>query len=128
MSDVSEASHSSKMSHSPNYITINARRLCTLRSHCHKNFQSYVTNNSCIRLTSVSNLLSVRFEVSTAVTMMIIIFWEMTPCVSYESVPIQELTTSLCNLLALVHPEDGGDTILRNAGSYKSHTVSSPRR
>jgi hypothetical protein len=80
--------------------------------------------------------------------MMIIIFWEMTPCgsyknrrfggsyrlhlqgawVFYESVPIQELTTSLCNLLALVHPEDGGDTILRNVGSYKSHTVSSPRR
>jgi hypothetical protein len=46
----------------------------------------------------------------------------------YESVPIQELTTSLCNLLALVRPEDGGDTILRNVGSYKSHTVSSPRR
>jgi hypothetical protein len=45
-----------------------------------------------------------------------------------ESVPIQELTTSLCNLLALMHPEDGGDTILRNVGSYKSHTVSSPRR
>jgi hypothetical protein len=64
---------------------------------------------------------------------MIIIFWEMTPCgsyptVSYESLPTQELTTSLCNLLALVHPEDGGDTILRNVGSYKSHTVSSPRR
>jgi hypothetical protein len=36
--------------------------------------------------------------------------------------------TSLCNLLALVYPEDGGDTILRNVGSYKSHTVSSPRR
>jgi hypothetical protein len=48
--------------------------------------------------------------------------------VSYESVPIQELTTSLCNLLALVHPEDGGDTIVRNVGSYKSHTASSPRR
>jgi hypothetical protein len=48
--------------------------------------------------------------------------------ISYESVPIQELTTSLCNLLALMHPEDGGDTILRNVGSYKSHTVSSPRR
>jgi hypothetical protein len=70
--------------------------------------------------------------------MMIILFWEMTPCgsyknrrflsVSYESLPVQELTTSLCNLLALVHPEDGGDTIIRNVGSYKSHTVSSPRR
>jgi hypothetical protein len=72
--------------------------------------------------------------------MMIIIFWEMTPCgsyknrrfggsqSSYESVPIQELTTSLCNLLALVHPEVGGDMILRNVDSYKSHTVSSPRR
>jgi hypothetical protein len=31
-------------------------------------------------------------------------------------------------LLALVHPEDGGDTILRNVGYYKSHTASSPRR
>jgi hypothetical protein len=84
---------------------------------------------------------------------MIIIFWEMIPCGSYknrrfggsyrlhlqgarvragyranESVPIQELTTSLCNQLALVHPEDGGDTIPRNVGSYKSHTVSFPRR
>jgi hypothetical protein len=48
--------------------------------------------------------------------------------VFYESLPIQELTTSLCSLLALVHPEDGGDTILRNVGSYKRHTVSSPRR
>jgi hypothetical protein len=48
--------------------------------------------------------------------------------VSYESLPTQELTTSLCHLLALMHPEDGGDTILRNVGSYKSHTVSSPRR
>jgi hypothetical protein len=46
----------------------------------------------------------------------------------YEFVPIQELTTSLCNQLALVHPEDGGDTILRNVGFYKSHTASSPRR
>jgi hypothetical protein len=88
--------------------------------------------------------------------MMIIIFWEMTPCdytqntvilhphphssnlglsttsllglVSYEFVPVQELTTSLCNQLALLHPEDGGDTILRNVGSYKSHTASSPRK
>jgi hypothetical protein len=48
--------------------------------------------------------------------------------VYYESLPVQELTTSLCNLLALVHPEDGSDTILRNVGSYKSHTVSSPTR
>jgi hypothetical protein len=39
-------------------------------------------------------------------------------------VPIQELTISLCNQLALVHPEDGGDTILWNIGSYKSHTGS----
>jgi hypothetical protein len=27
----------------------------------------------------------VRFEVSTAVTMMILIFWEMTPCGSYKN-------------------------------------------
>jgi hypothetical protein len=50
----------------------------------------------------------VRFEVSTAVTMMSLLF---------RSVPAR-----------LVHPEDGGDTILRNIGSYKSHTTSSPRR
>jgi hypothetical protein len=31
-------------------------------------------------------------------------------------------------LLVLGHPEDGGDTILRNVDSYKSHTASSPRR
>jgi hypothetical protein len=37
--------------------------------------------------------------------------------VFYESLPIQERTTLLCNLLALVHPEDGGDTILQNVGS-----------
>jgi hypothetical protein len=42
--------------------------------------------------------------------------------------PWTEKYTSLCNQLALVHPEDGGDTILRNVGSYKSHMVSFPRR
>jgi hypothetical protein len=47
--------------------------------------------------------LSVRFEVSTAVTV--------------RSV-----------FARIVHPEDGDDTILRNVGSYKSHTASSPRR
>jgi hypothetical protein len=80
------------------------------------------------------------FSVLKYTNTMIIIFWEMTLCgsyknrrfggsytVFYESLPIQELT-SLCNLLALMHPEDGGDTNHRNVGSYKSHTVSSPRR
>jgi hypothetical protein len=43
----------------------------------------------------------VRFEVSTAVTMMIIIFWEMTPCGSYKN---RRFEGSY---------EDGGDTILR---------------
>jgi hypothetical protein len=43
---------------------------------------------------SLKQLEGVRFEVSTAVTMMIIIF-------IYESVPIQELTTSLCNSCTL---------------------------
>jgi hypothetical protein len=66
----------------------------------------------------------VRFEVSTAVTMMIIIFWEMTPCGSYKN----RRFGGSYRLLALLHPEDGGDTILRNVGSYKSHTASSPRR
>jgi hypothetical protein len=35
-----------------------------------------------VLVTSINN---VRFEVSTAVTMMIIIFWEMTPCGSYKN-------------------------------------------
>jgi hypothetical protein len=55
--------------------------------------------------------------------MMIIIFWEMTPSVAYTRAYYFALY-----LLALVHPEDGGDTIIRNVGSYKSHTASSPRR
>jgi hypothetical protein len=60
--------------------------------------------------------------------MMIIIFWEMTPCGSYkndvsedriasifrvhECEQVTERSCKLCNLLALVHPEDGGDMIL----------------
>jgi hypothetical protein len=32
----------------------------------------------------------VRFEVSTAVTMMIIIFWEMTPCGSFIRTDVSE--------------------------------------
>jgi hypothetical protein len=39
----------------------------------------------------------------------------------------KSLPLALC-LLVLVHPEDGGDTILRNVSSYNSHTASSPRR
>jgi hypothetical protein len=46
--------------------------------------------------------------------MMIIIFWEMTPCGSY--IPrVAAYTRAYCfalYLLVLVHPEDGGDTIL----------------
>jgi hypothetical protein len=60
-------------------------------------------DDTSIIVTGTNKLDFVRFEVSTAVTVGL---------VSYKSVPIQELTTSLCNLLALVHPEDGGDTIL----------------
>jgi hypothetical protein len=41
------------------------------------------------------------------------------------SLPNVDFATLTWNL---VHPEDGGDTILRNVGSYKSHTASSPRR
>jgi hypothetical protein len=57
---------------------------------------------------------------------MIIIFWERntTPRVAAYT----KAYYFALYLLALVHPEDGGDTILRNVGSYKSHTASSPRR
>jgi hypothetical protein len=37
---------------------------------------------------NVSNVQFVRFEVFTAVTLMIIIFWEMTPCGSYKKMII----------------------------------------
>jgi hypothetical protein len=45
----------------------------------------------------------------------------------------EQVTERSCKLLyrqrlVVVHPEDGDYTILRNVGSYKSHTVSSPRR
>jgi hypothetical protein len=60
---------------------------------------------------------------------MIIIFWEMTPCGSYKNRRFGgSYRLHLQGALALVHPEDGGDTILRNVGSCKSHMVSSPRR
>jgi hypothetical protein len=36
----------------------------------------------------------VSFEVSTAVTMMIIIFWEMTPCGSYKNLLLRSVTCS----------------------------------
>jgi hypothetical protein len=67
------------------------------------------------------NSIMVRFEVSTAVTMMIIM--KLIRVAAYT----RAYYFVLC-LLALVHPEYGGDTILRNVGSYKSHTASSPRR
>jgi hypothetical protein len=44
----------------------------------------------------------VRFEVSTAVTMMIIIFWEMTPCGSYKNLfSAQRLESSNLSLSSL---------------------------
>jgi hypothetical protein len=67
----------------PSLVEVRTAEICSLN-------KTFITNKKCI----------VRFEVSTAVTMMIIIFSEMTPCGSYknrlESPPIQELTVSLC--------------------------------
>jgi hypothetical protein len=54
---------------------------------------------------------------------MIIIFWEMTPCGSYKN---RRFGGSY--RLHLQGERDVGDTILLNVGSYKSHTVSFPRR
>jgi hypothetical protein len=59
------------------------------------------------------------------VTMLHIIFWEMTPSGSYTN---RQVGGSYLYLLVLVHPEDGGDPILRNVGSYKTNTASSHRR
>jgi hypothetical protein len=54
----------------------------------------------------------VRFEVSTAAIIKNV-FWDVTP---YGSVRTDD------------SEEDGGDTFLRNVGSYKSHKASHPRR
>jgi hypothetical protein len=49
----------------------------------------------------------VRFEVSTAVTMMIIIFWEMTTCGSYKLEAIRSSETSVLIRATRCHlPED----------------------
>jgi hypothetical protein len=46
------------------------------------NFIQIMFNNT---IPTSNKIYRVRFEVSTAVTMMIIIFWEMTPCGSYKN-------------------------------------------
>jgi hypothetical protein len=38
------------------------------------------------------------------------------------------LEERIASILHSLHPDDGGDKILRNAGSNKSHTVTHPRR
>jgi hypothetical protein len=59
----------------------------------------------------------VGFEVFTAVVLKIIFFWDMTPC------------SARCFAELFYHPEDGGDTFLRNVGYHSTHyTASYPRR
>jgi hypothetical protein len=49
------------------------------------------------------------------------LLFQLSRCL-YKSLPLRSV------FARIVHPEDGDDTILRNVGSYKIHTASSPRR
>jgi hypothetical protein len=42
------------------------------------------------------------------------VFWDVTPCPTCKNLPFG---ADSC------HPDDGGDTILRDVGCYKSHTA-----
>jgi hypothetical protein len=67
----------------------------------------------------------VGFEVLTAVVMKVAIFWDIAPC----SLQMQRRFSGTCHVLVLYlvrlifDPEDGGDTLLRNAGSYTDYTA-----
>jgi hypothetical protein len=73
-------------------------------------------------LRSFEEVLWVRLQVFTAVTMQNCVFWDVTPCgsfgISSQHVSVasySELVTDSC------HPDEGGAKFLRNVGSYKSH-------
>jgi hypothetical protein len=78
----------------------------------------------------------VSFEVSTAVTMKNVVFWEVTDVSEELSASFIRVTRigELGTTLAVTsnrrpmrrnsgHPDDGGATFLRHVGSYKSHTA-----
>jgi hypothetical protein len=69
----------------------------------------------------------VRFEVFTAVTMKNAVFWDVTPCGSCKNRPFGGTYLHQDETNQRAHPDDGGDAILRNVCSNKSHT-SYPRR
>jgi hypothetical protein len=79
------------------------------------------------------------------------VFWDVAPCTSYtnrrfggtyrlhhQGIKIRERGTSVSQSAAtcsrwflargFFYPENGGDTFLRNVGSYKSYTTLHPRR
>jgi hypothetical protein len=69
----------------------------------------YIHNSNCVvtswNSTTAPYLVYVRFEVFTAVTLMNVIFLDVTPCGSCKN------------------PDDGGAKFLRIIGSYKSHAA-----
>jgi hypothetical protein len=59
-----------------------------------------------------------------AVTMKNAVFWDVTPCGSGQQFLVTPNVFLACRLF---HPDDGGETFLRNVGSHKSHTASSQK-
>jgi hypothetical protein len=68
----------------------------------------------------------VGFEVLTAVVMKFAIFWDIALCSLYMS--WLGYLPSLVSCSLIFDPEDGGDTFLRNVGSYMDYTALYPRR
>jgi hypothetical protein len=72
-----------------------------------------------------NKMICVRFKVFTTVTMKNAVFLDVKPCGSCE-----DRGFGGTHLLVATYflPDDGGDTFLRNVGSYKSHMASHTRR
>jgi hypothetical protein len=54
------------------------------------------------------------------------VFWDVTPCGSLRTDVSAELSASIVRvtkITILVNTNDGGAKLLRNVGSYKSHTA-----
>jgi hypothetical protein len=75
----------------------------------------------------------VRFEVSMAVTHKNVVVWDVRRVALVRTDVSEEFRVSIIRLTSIgevgttladyCHPDDGGDTFLRNVGSYKSHTL-----
>jgi hypothetical protein len=69
----------------------------------------------------------VRFEVFTALTVKNAVFWDVAPCNLVWS-DVSEECVIWKSAHRVFYLEDGGNTFLRNVGSYKMYKAPHPRR